>query len=70
MSENVNSAYHFEQSKEECEYLINLAKPFMVKSSVVDSKTGKSTESRFAYACVFVKVSITVDRIFCSYTCS
>ncbi|PNX99823.1 prolyl 4-hydroxylase subunit alpha-1-like protein, partial [Trifolium pratense] len=26
--------------------MINLAKPFMAKSSVVDSKTGKSTESR------------------------
>ncbi|GAU24949.1 hypothetical protein TSUD_311840 [Trifolium subterraneum] len=35
-----------EDSKEECEYMINLAKPFMAKSSVVDSKTGKSTESR------------------------
>ncbi|XP_061359279.1 probable prolyl 4-hydroxylase 3 isoform X2 [Gastrolobium bilobum] len=38
--------YHNFLSKEECDYLINLAKPFMVKSSVVDSKTGKSTESR------------------------
>ncbi|KAG5030528.1 hypothetical protein JHK82_014135 [Glycine max] len=43
---NVSSAYNLEQSKEECEYLIELAKPQMVKSSVVDSKTGKSTESR------------------------
>ncbi|KAL5073836.1 hypothetical protein RYX36_012820 [Vicia faba] len=38
--------YHNFLSKEECEYMINLAKPFMEKSSVVDSKTGKSTESR------------------------
>ncbi|OIW14808.1 hypothetical protein TanjilG_05429 [Lupinus angustifolius] len=38
--------YHNFLSKEECEYLISLAKPHMVKSSVVDSKTGKSTESR------------------------
>ncbi|XP_014502471.1 probable prolyl 4-hydroxylase 3 [Vigna radiata var. radiata] len=38
--------YHNFLSKEECEYLIELAKPYMVKSSVVDSKTGKSTESR------------------------
>ncbi|KAG9149034.1 hypothetical protein Leryth_010641 [Lithospermum erythrorhizon] len=37
------SLYHF---LEECEYLINLAKPHMVKSTVVDSKTGKSTDSR------------------------
>lgn len=38
--------YHNFLSKEECEHLINLAKPFLAKSSVVDSKTGKSTESR------------------------
>ncbi|GER38785.1 2-oxoglutarate (2OG) and Fe(II)-dependent oxygenase superfamily protein [Striga asiatica] len=34
--------YHNFLSKEECEYLISLAKPHMVKSSVVDSKTGKN----------------------------
>ncbi|PWA90731.1 2-oxoglutarate (2OG) and Fe(II)-dependent oxygenase superfamily protein [Artemisia annua] len=34
------------QSQEECEYLINLAKPHMVKSTVVDSDTGKSKDSR------------------------
>ncbi|KAL0795047.1 hypothetical protein Bca101_066424 [Brassica carinata] len=33
-------------SKEECEYLISLAKPHMVKSTVVDSQTGKSKDSR------------------------
>ncbi|EYU17561.1 hypothetical protein MIMGU_mgv1a0210091mg, partial [Erythranthe guttata] len=33
-------------SKEECEHLINLAKPHMVKSSVVDTETGKSIDSR------------------------
>ncbi|XP_010539828.1 PREDICTED: probable prolyl 4-hydroxylase 3 isoform X1 [Tarenaya hassleriana] len=38
--------YHNFLSKEECEYLIDLAKPRMVKSSVVDSKTGKSKDSR------------------------
>lgn len=38
-----------EQSKEECEYLIELAKPHMQKSSVVDSETGKSKDSRFAH---------------------
>ncbi|KAJ1421577.1 Prolyl 4-hydroxylase, alpha subunit [Sesbania bispinosa] len=38
--------YHNFLSKEECEYLINLAEPHMVKSSVVDSKTGKSMDSR------------------------
>lgn len=36
------------QSQEECEYLINLAKPHMVKSTVVDSDTGKSKDSRYA----------------------
>ncbi|KAM6564248.1 hypothetical protein CsatB_024246 [Cannabis sativa] len=34
------------QTKEECEYLINLAKPNMKKSTVVDSETGKSRDSR------------------------
>ncbi|KAH7444358.1 hypothetical protein KP509_02G075100 [Ceratopteris richardii] len=38
--------YHNFLSKEECEYLINLAKPRMVKSTVVDSATGKSKDSR------------------------
>ncbi|GLT82582.1 hypothetical protein SLE2022_009450 [Rubroshorea leprosula] len=38
--------YHNFLSKEECEYLINLAKPHMQKSTVVDSETGKSTDSR------------------------
>lgn len=36
------------QSKKECEYLIDLAKPHMAKSTVVDSKTGKSKDSRLA----------------------
>ncbi|KAI4316989.1 hypothetical protein L6164_024906 [Bauhinia variegata] len=38
--------YHNFLSKEECEYLISLAKPYMVKSTVVDSKTGQSKDSR------------------------
>ncbi|EOY15128.1 2-oxoglutarate (2OG) and Fe(II)-dependent oxygenase superfamily protein isoform 2 [Theobroma cacao] len=38
--------YHNFLSKEECEYLINLAKPHMAKSTVVDSKTGRSKDSR------------------------
>ncbi|KAM7517306.1 hypothetical protein LguiA_006889 [Lonicera macranthoides] len=38
--------YHNFLSKEECDYLIDLAKPHMVKSSVVDSKTGQSKDSR------------------------
>ncbi|KAJ4826917.1 putative prolyl 4-hydroxylase 3 [Turnera subulata] len=38
--------YHGFLSKEECDYLIALAKPHMVKSTVVDSKTGKSKDSR------------------------
>ncbi|PIN04696.1 Prolyl 4-hydroxylase alpha subunit [Handroanthus impetiginosus] len=38
--------YHNFLSKEECEYLINLAKPHMKKSTVVDGKTGKSKDSR------------------------
>ncbi|KAF7139181.1 hypothetical protein RHSIM_Rhsim07G0248700 [Rhododendron simsii] len=38
--------YHNFLSKEECEYLIKLAKPHMAKSTVVDSKTGQSKDSR------------------------
>ncbi|KAK8944212.1 hypothetical protein KSP39_PZI008133 [Platanthera zijinensis] len=38
--------YHNFLSKEECEYLIELAKPHMAKSTVVDSTTGKSKDSR------------------------
>ncbi|GMI78564.1 hypothetical protein like AT1G20270 [Hibiscus trionum] len=38
--------FHNFLSKEECEYLIKLAQPFMIKSSVVDSNTGKSKDSR------------------------
>nr|XP_048331393.1 probable prolyl 4-hydroxylase 3 [Ziziphus jujuba var. spinosa] len=39
--------YHnFWLSKEECEYLIGLAKPHMAKSTVVDSATGRSKDSR------------------------
>ena len=47
--ENINSWYYFEQSKEECEYMISLAKPHMKKSTVVDSKTGRSKDSRSAF---------------------
>lgn len=35
------------QSKEECEYLISIAEPHMEKSTVVDSETGKSRDSRY-----------------------
>ncbi|XP_010935631.1 probable prolyl 4-hydroxylase 3 [Elaeis guineensis] len=38
--------YHNFLSKEECEFLIELAKPHMRKSTVVDSTTGKSIDSR------------------------
>uniref|UniRef100_A0A0A0LFF5 procollagen-proline 4-dioxygenase n=1 Tax=Cucumis sativus TaxID=3659 RepID=A0A0A0LFF5_CUCSA len=38
--------YHNFLSKEECLYLISLAKPHMEKSTVVDSKTGESVDSR------------------------
>ncbi|KAJ4841631.1 hypothetical protein Tsubulata_004931 [Turnera subulata] len=38
--------YHNFLTKEECDYLINLAKPHMQKSTVVDSETGKSKDSR------------------------
>ncbi|KAJ8764321.1 hypothetical protein K2173_006061 [Erythroxylum novogranatense] len=38
--------YHNFLTKQECEYLIALAKPHMQKSAVVDSETGKSKDSR------------------------
>lgn len=38
--------YHNFLTKEECEHLIELAKPHMHKSTVVDSETGKSKDSR------------------------
>ncbi|GLT34394.1 hypothetical protein SLA2020_089120 [Shorea laevis] len=38
--------YHNFLSKEECEYLINLAKPHMARSAVIDNNTGGSKESR------------------------
>ncbi|XP_008778322.1 probable prolyl 4-hydroxylase 3 [Phoenix dactylifera] len=40
------SVFHNFLSREECEYIINLAKPHMEKSTVVDSATGKSKDSR------------------------
>ncbi|GMI90690.1 hypothetical protein like AT1G20270 [Hibiscus trionum] len=38
--------YHNFLSKEECEYIIMLAKRHMAKSTVVDSETGRNTDSR------------------------
>ncbi|CAL5369044.1 unnamed protein product [Camellia sinensis] len=38
--------YHNFLSKDECAYLINIAKPQMQKSMVVDTATGKSKDSR------------------------
>ncbi|XP_006828848.3 probable prolyl 4-hydroxylase 3 isoform X2 [Amborella trichopoda] len=38
--------FHNFLSKDECEYLISLAKPHMEKSTVVDSTTGQSKDSR------------------------
>jgi len=38
--------YHHMLTQEECNHLIQLAKPTMVKSTVVDSATGKSKDSR------------------------
>ncbi|GFP89936.1 probable prolyl 4-hydroxylase 10 [Phtheirospermum japonicum] len=38
--------FHNFLSKEECEYLISIAEPHMEKSTVVDSETGKSRDSR------------------------
>lgn len=40
------SVFHNFLSKEECEYLISIAQPRMEKSTVVDSETGQSKDSR------------------------
>uniref|UniRef100_A0A452YKB9 Prolyl 4-hydroxylase alpha subunit domain-containing protein n=1 Tax=Aegilops tauschii subsp. strangulata TaxID=200361 RepID=A0A452YKB9_AEGTS len=45
--------YHNFLSKEECQYLISLAKPHMKKSTVVDSATGGSKDSRFGHCKFF-----------------
>ena len=39
--------YHNFLTAEECEHMITLGKPTMVKSSVIDNDTGKSVDSRF-----------------------
>lgn len=45
--------FKFCKTNEECEHLISLAKPSMVKSKVVDVKTGKSIDSRFCTLVLF-----------------
>ncbi|KAL1540688.1 procollagen-proline 4-dioxygenase [Salvia divinorum] len=40
------SIFHHFLSIEECEYLISIAQPHMEKSTVVDTETGKSRDSR------------------------
>ncbi|KAF3789110.1 putative prolyl 4-hydroxylase 3 [Nymphaea thermarum] len=46
--------YHSFLRKDECEYLISLAKSHMQNSTLVDSTTGKSKDSRFqASQCIF-----------------
>lgn len=52
----------FLQSKEECEYLINLAKPHMQKSTVVDSATGQSKDSRHVFFPYFSYVRMQAGR--------
>ncbi|KAK6131032.1 hypothetical protein DH2020_035230 [Rehmannia glutinosa] len=66
--------YHNFLSKEECEHLINLAKPHMAKSTVVDSKTGKSKDSRVRTSSgMFLrrgrdKVITTIEKRIADYT--
>ena len=56
------------QSKDECEYLINLAKPQMQKSTVVDSSTGKSKDSRCAFLTLLIGINFM--EIFSDEACS
>jgi hypothetical protein len=44
------------QSKEECEHLIALATPHMRKSTVVDSATGGSKDSRFGLQTLLISL--------------
>ncbi|XP_042016719.1 probable prolyl 4-hydroxylase 3 isoform X4 [Salvia splendens] len=66
--------YHNFLSKEECEYLINRATPHMVKSTVVDSETGKSVDSsvRTSYGTFFKrgqdKVIRAIEKRIADYT--
>lgn len=43
------------QTDAECDYLVKLAKPNMVKSTVVDSATGRSKDSRWVVLSCFMK---------------
>ncbi|KAL9269159.1 putative prolyl 4-hydroxylase 10 [Drosera capensis] len=54
--------YHNFLTKEECEYLIELAKPHMHKSTVVDSETGKSKDSRHALLSPFVSLKLGPNK--------
>ncbi|KAL6317300.1 hypothetical protein AAG906_030053 [Vitis piasezkii] len=49
----------FCRSKEECEYMISLAKPYMKKSTVVDSETGRSKDSSFITLVIFKTLDIS-----------
>lgn len=63
----------FGQSREECEYLIHLAKPHMLKSTVVDSTTGKSTDSRCGFPssfCLFyIHLYLLLPGVICYTFC-
>ena len=49
----VNCFLYLWQSQEECEHLIEIAKPHMEKSTFVDSVTGKRKDSRYAVSSIF-----------------
>ena len=51
------------QSKEECLYLISLAKPHMEKSTVVDNETGKNVEDRYIFVIFFVVLLLTETEL-------
>ncbi|KAL3641030.1 putative prolyl 4-hydroxylase 3 [Castilleja foliolosa] len=66
--------YHNFLSKEECEYLINVAKPHMTKSTVIDDETGGTMDSEVRTSTgMFLKrgrdeVIIAIEKIIADYT--
>ena len=54
---------YWEQTQDECNHLIELARPSLVKSTVVDSATGKSKDSRCVLMQLFLNVAV-FDSLF------
>ncbi|XP_048141932.1 probable prolyl 4-hydroxylase 10 isoform X2 [Rhodamnia argentea] len=62
--EPIAFVYHNFLSEDECIYLIELAKPHMHKSTVVDSSTGEIKDNRFTYHLSSLFMKYLVDSVF------